>query len=436
MLEEIKYPKILVLAMGRINQEDTSNNGLLLRNLFAGFPKENLAQIYSGGNNSDQGFFSRYYCLDEKDRFFGKIFFKLKSKATSVVIENLPKVEAPTNNSGVKAIINSLGKKILMDSGLYELIFRPKISQEMHDFINAFKPDYIFAQGYYLSFTWLPVMVNKRFDIPIIYYPTDDWSESRYRVEEGHTSPIAYLMRFIVRKSAINLVAKSKIRLAFNYQMKMAFEKRFGKEFGVIMLGDFRSRFLNAIPKRNASQDKILIACAGDFDNHRLPLLYDLDEACKLLEGQGIHVEVNVFPVNNIDAFKFEFIRIFDCPNHDDLISYFKGADILFLPERFDETVTFIRYSISSKSHLFMYSQKPILVYSHYETGIANYAKTDNWALVVDERNISLLADSIKKLVLDKEFSNGLISNAIGIAEKNHSNEINQKKFLDNINGK
>ena len=76
MLEGIKYPKILVLAMGRINQKDTSNNGLLLRNLFAGFPKENLAQIYSGGNNSDQGFFSRYYCLDEKDRFFGKIFFQ------------------------------------------------------------------------------------------------------------------------------------------------------------------------------------------------------------------------------------------------------------------------------------------------------------------------------------------------------------------------
>ena len=51
-----------------------------------------------------------------------------------------------------------------------------------------------------------------------------------------------------------------------------------------------------------------------------------------------------------------------------------RGADILFLPERFDETAKLLKMSISTKVSLFMFTGKPIVVYSDPQTGIAAYA--------------------------------------------------------------
>lgn len=58
------YPRVLIVALGCINADDNANNGLLLRNLFVGWPGESLAQIYSCGGNGNKGFFGHYCRLD------------------------------------------------------------------------------------------------------------------------------------------------------------------------------------------------------------------------------------------------------------------------------------------------------------------------------------------------------------------------------------
>ena len=98
-----------------------------------------------------------------------------------------------------------------------------------------------------------------------------------------------------------------------------------------------------------------------------------------------------------------------------------RGADILFLPERFDETAQGIRLSISSKAHLFMFSGKPIIVYSDPVTGIVRYATEDGWAAVVDRRDPGLLADTIERLFKDDVYRQQLIAGARSTAEKNHN---------------
>ena len=84
------------------------------------------------------------------------------------------------------------------------------------------------------------------------------------------------------------------------------------------------------------------------------------------------------------------------------LPSYLKGADLLYLPETFDPDIAQgYRFSISTKAHLFMFSQRPILVYGHPSNGLVNYASREGWACVVNIRNIDLLKDSLRSLLLD-----------------------------------
>lgn len=421
----MKYPRVIIVVMGRINLADTSNNGLLLRNLFGNFPPKNVVQIYSGGSNGDKGFFGDYYQLGYKDRRFGRLFFKLKNEA------QLEKVGAGKNINlntiqSYKQWIHSLGKRFLINTGFYEIIFRPRLSHEMLEWVENFRPDIIFSQGYNLTFAWLPLMLSKRLQLPIAYYPTDDWSNNRYIPELGYKGVLPKLAKYIVRATARKLVESASVRIAFNHFMKEEYLERFGVNFNVLMQGDTSARFEAISPHRLADEDEYLVVCTGDFDLYRLPLLGDLDQACGILNAKGVKVRAIVFHVNELAEItsqksNLRYVHFKACPSHDGLVSVLRGADILFLPERFDDTAPLISLSVSSKAHLFMFSGKPIVVYSDSITGISRYAKEDGWAAVVDKRDPQRLADTFEKLLTNRKEKQSLIDIAHGVATKNHN---------------
>ncbi len=429
------FPKVLAVAMGRINAADANNNGLLLRNLFAEFPRKNLAQIFSGGDNGDEGFFGKYYQLQSKDRRIGRLFFKLKglTQNTSNNAFRNSGTEQPAKKN-LKSLAMKSGRKLLMDTGYYEIIFRPRLSNTILQFVDEFKPDIIFAQGYNLAFTWLPLMLSRRKHIPVVYYPTDDWSNARYIPETGCHGLLPKITKHVIRSTVRKLVKSASVRIVFNQYMKEVYQERFGVDQVVLMQGDTRSRYDSIEPVRLVDNEVNWIVCTGDFDRHRLPLLCDLDEACETMQKNGINVKATVFPVNDLEELQehidsLKHIQFEPCPSHNGLVSYLKGADILFLPERFDETVSLIRLSVSSKAHLFMFSGKPIVVYSDIITGIARYAREEGWAKVVSERDPKQLEKVFQEIIENKDIQKDLIQTANSISLKNHDLHQIQNKF-------
>ncbi|MCI5147695.1 MAG: hypothetical protein D3923_19695, partial [Candidatus Electrothrix sp. AR3] len=194
------FPCVLIVASGRINGVDNANNGLLLRNLFAQWPRENLAQIYNisenevydMGENDDLGFFGNYYKLSSRDRFMGSLFYKIKAKELGILQDQAEFTDDSKKKKG--SLIKSTGKKILFDTRLYEFIFRPRLSQELKQWIRHFQPDIVFAQGYSYAFTLLPLLISNFFRLPLVYYPTDDWPNEQYRITNYSDS---FISRFV-----------------------------------------------------------------------------------------------------------------------------------------------------------------------------------------------------------------------------------------------
>jgi glycosyltransferase involved in cell wall biosynthesis len=432
----MKYPRVLVVVLGRINASDKFNNGLLLRNLFAQWPRDNIAQIFSSGDNGDAGFFGRYYQLGPRDRRLGNLFYHLKEKTWDEIIS--PRYVNQYKVSHFPSL-RSLGKKLLMDTGLYELVFRPRVSREMINWVKEFRPDFIFAQGYNLTFTWLPLMLSRLFGIPIIYYPTDDWSSDLYCGNSNCFPLINIAIRFIVKKSVQEMIARARLCIAFNTLMQKEYQLRYKRDFFVLMHGDDWERYARTQPRRLVAPGGYWIVTTGVFDKHRLPLLFDLNRACEMIRAKGILVYATVFAVNriakleisDIDSGSPSCVNIENAPSHDDLVAFLRGADILFLPERFDETANNIRLCISSKAHLFMFAQKPIVVYSAPQTGIVHYAREGRWAAVVDKRDPKFLADTFMKLLFDEKERFTLIKNAKVIADRNHNLLMIQARFLE-----
>jgi hypothetical protein len=441
LMEMSEYPKILICSLSRIHRRDRQSNNLLLRNLFADWPRERLAQIYSGGERLDEGFCGRSRQLTEEDRRWGSVFFGLKGKYTDTA-KTAFGAEACTAPQERATVLSRLKHSIgifCMETGLYELIFTLRPSRSLLAWVNDFAPDIIFAQGYSLSFVLLPLMLKRHLNLPIAYYASDDWPAYLYRSTNVFRSAVSYFVRRELASATMRLLRESEMPFSFNPIMGEEYERRYGRPFIPLMLGDNPERFQKAEEIRLQLSEVCSIVATGGFDDSRWPLLLDLEEACRRLNRTDICVKATVL-ASNISAEGYRqlrmchYVELRDDPGHDALPSYLKGADILFLPETFDPVLArACRYSISTKAHLFMFSRKPILVYGHAETGLVAYARNEGWAHVVERRNIAALTVALGRMVRDAEMRRSLISSAERVTMANHDSAKIRRVFMSRL---
>lgn len=434
-----KHPRVLVMALGRINAADTANNGLLLRNLFGSWPKGQTAQIFSGSDNGDEGFFGRYYGLGPSDRRFGWLYYRLKAEAQQPTgaASDQATVRTPLQ-SRLRKWFRATGRALLFETGLFEIIFKVRLSEQMKVWLDEFRPQVIFAQGYTLGFTQLPLLAATYCDVPIVYYPTDDWPTYTY----AHSGALLRLFSCLSRRAILSesrrLVENATVRIAFNKLMQEEYRMRYGKDFAVLMHGDDAARFDRMPLKPATDKEGYSIVCTGYFDQHRIPLLDDIDKACEILKGNGLNVGVEVFPVNDLTdevlcKANLDHVHFHVCPSHEDLVSVLRSADVLILPERFGPEAGRVRFSVSSKAHLFMFSDRPILVYSAAITGIAMYAKEERWAEVVDRQDPQCLAQALQRLLTDTKHREDVMANARRTVIKNHQLSTIQQSFYERL---
>jgi hypothetical protein len=441
------YPRVLVVAMGRINAADSASNGLLLRNLFGDFPRNKVAQIFSGANNGDSGFFGSYYELGAAERRMGAFFVRQKRSLGRVAgNEKMPGVDSFPSSANLglaghaaRAIAGLVRKpsRFLVESGLYEVIFRIRLSDDLQDWVQSFAPDIILAQGYNLSFCDLPLMLARRFGIPVAYYASDDWPAYLYRQSGKLTAVSAPYMRRLVESRSRCLLSNADVPIAFNELMAAEYENRYGQPFATLMHCDDPARFTDAPVIRTQPDGVISVIATGSFDDSRWPMLRDLAIACENLSQSGLEVRITVLATHLAEEGKrclksYSNLTVQSDPGHALLPSYLKGADILFLAETFDAAVAAgYTYSISTKAHLFMFSGRPILVYGHEACGLTRYVRKHGWAWVLSERSIARLESVIREMVCDVARRELKLETARLVASENHDSRAVRRRFLD-----
>lgn len=431
------YPRILFIGIQKINERDSFNNGLLLRNLFRNWPGDNMAQIFCYDDNGDKGYFRHYYRIGKTERKCGSLFFKLKTHEITKSGSDIQKPVSAIRNYGFKEKTKSQAKRFFVDTGLIELIFRPKMSTEMKKWIEEFNPQVIFVQGYNLFFIWLALILKKMTGAKLAFLTTDDWPSYLYSGQYDEPKLFCWLMRPIVKSATQRLMNDVDIPFAFCNIMSDEYKLRYNKDFITISHAEDPSSFENKDRCRFHPENVFSIVTTGYFNKYRWPLLLDVDECCSLLTKKGIPVRLLVISSGmepeGITALKnAKFTDIIPDPGNELLPGYLKGADINFLPEAFDEKIaTAISLSVSTKAHLFMLSQRPIIVYGHPDTGVVKYAKAEGWAKVVSKRDPLLLMNEIEIIIKNDNEAKCLIRFSKTTFNKFHLMSENQKTLLD-----
>lgn len=427
-----EYPRVLIVAKTRINDMDSL--GGTLRNWFADWPKEHLAQIFSGGSLEGPSFCSRNYHLGTPDRRFGRFFAILKGAAGKSMSPVVPaRNSGHQHSSALKRMLRKIVSQLTL-SGIWEIIFAPRVSPALSEWIREFNPEVMYIQGQDLSFMRIPLALNRRFGIPFALQVTDDWPAHLYV-----NSPISFILRPACERTFRKLLSRSALLMGIGETMAREYRGRYGHEFVPMMVCDDPARFEAAIPERVSPEGSISIVYSGSLALNRWKALLNLNEAARILHARGINVAITAFsgdiPVEAAEAFGRTTDIGVRPPLHDSEVpGILKGADLLFLPESFDrEYRDYIRLSISSKAHLYMMSGKPALVYGPSEVGVVEYARREGWGLVVSEQNPGALAEAVARLATDEPYRLGVLQKARETAERNHSAAAVRELFRERL---
>jgi glycosyltransferase involved in cell wall biosynthesis len=426
-----QYPRVLVVMMSKVEADDPKN--LLIRTQFGDWPKKCLAQIHSSKTVGRGEFCDHYYRLQECDRFLGGMFHRLRDGVAEMVVEDSVEQDtAPKSTGLVRSWMNILAKHLgdlLIHSGLWEVMFRVRLSKPMVQFVSDFKPDLIYCQGYSLGFATLPLLIARRFNIPICFQTTDDWPMYTYR-----SFPVGWLLR----RRARDLVVNAKVRMAFGEKMRQVYEQRYQNKFQVTYHADQFERFtwkrLDDLPTVRS------IVFTGGLGFRRYEAISDLLKAIRSMDNGGLPVEICVYcpgipkEVPNTLRVASE-VKFLPLPPHDLLPSVLAQADVLFLPESFSVDPRKIELSISTKCHLYMMSGSPVLAYGPPYSGTIDYGRREGWAEVVTERDVQQLRRALLKLIGDPQFCSQLISQAKEVARRNHDLMRCREFFRQAING-
>lgn len=419
----IVFPRVLILTKTRITELDGS--GASLGKWFVDWPKDRIAVIHSGGAKHVASVINaKEYKVTGRERRFGKLFDRLKTSSLGIatVVSGNSKVEFKRRDFGLRFIKYGLGK-IVLETGLWELVFDTFLSSYLSFWIEEFQPEVLFAQPTDLGFMKLCWDISKKYNIPICIEIGDDYPETLYA-----NSLFSMFLRTLVKRRFERIVHTAKTRIGISNIMCEEYGRRYGVNFDVLYYGDSQRRFDYAQPKiSEGGQNSINLVYCGSLYLRRWQSIVDIASAAARIEQKKrpviIHVYTSRVEPCAIAAFqKLANILVHDMPADVDVPSILKGADILLLPESFEPTVAqHIRFSLASKTPLYMMSQRPILVYGPSDAGTIRYAKEWKIALVVEkEGDIECLVVSINRLLRETSLVKMLNERAKECVFRNH----------------
>jgi glycosyltransferase involved in cell wall biosynthesis len=428
------FPKILLISKTLINDVDSA--GASLRNWFNDWPKDHLAQLYSGVGFESGAFCSCKFQIGPEERLFGKIFSRLKASPLGDAGQPLRRTKTLNDFSNrkwwQKTIYNT--GKLLTRSGLWEIVFPPRLSKRLNEWIMTFKPDVLFVQGCDISFMRLSLMIQRSYGIPVCFNIVDDWVEHLY--EESFVAP---LIQNVVRHSFRRLAEVSTNRYTIGNLMAEEYQERYGLSFTPLMQCDDVERFKCVKSVRERDWKNINIVYSGTLSLNRWRSFIHLAKAAEGLQTEGVTIKIMIYapfiPAEAWDKLhKLPAITLHNALTDKDVPKALSDADILFLPESFDESIrAYIKLSVSTKAHLYMMAGRPILVYGPPEIATVVYAKREKWGYVVENEEVNYLSDALRKLLKNKELRDALVMKGKSVAAQNHHGKITRERLRNDL---
>lgn len=432
-LSEKFYPKVLIIGQ---TFNKNSGGGITISNLFNGWPKDRLA-VASNVNlyiDPDNSICEQYYQLGYNGKLhpFPLNLFLPKIRCGSFLLKNRYDIEAEQWGYVLKGKYKKMYKYLsvlLRHMGIFNLLYRLKITPEFSGWVTAFDPDIIYSQLSTLELIRFVTLMHEQFRKPIVLHIMDDWPNAIHEPELF----FSYWNRVIDREFRI-LMDKSSVLMSICESMSEEYKIRYNKEFipfhNPIQIG----KWLPFAKNDWTIKDKFTILYAGRIGRGIKNSIYDISRAVNNFSKKNDKILFEILTNNFSEIEKIvelnKHVKWLKPIEYSELPKKFSSVDLLILPEDFDpDSIEFLKYSIQTKVPEYMISGTPIMVYADKRTALAKYAMAEGWAYLVSEHNEILLTRALEELYNDLPLRKRLAERARKVAIQNEDAETVRENF-------
>lgn len=429
-------PKVLI-----INQpfNTITGGGITLSNLFARWDRDKLAVACSGyllTEDMDPTFCNNYYQLGSKERkwifpfnLFGRKYYSGPININDSV-NNRDKVVVKKSKLRVKLIMEYM-LPIFDYIGLSHFQAKTRLSTVLCSWLVDFNPDILYVQSETREDILFCIEVCDFLKLPMVFHMMDDWPTT-----VGVKGPMKNFWKSKIDKEFRLLLDRADLLMGISDYMAQEYKKRYGKKF-VTFHNPINLDFWEK-DQRNTYQlpQRPILLYAGRIGLGIDKSLKNIAEAIKKINSEmrtdiKFIIQAQEEPIwsKNYENVEFrEFVR------YEGLPAVFSEADFLILPYDFSvESLSYIRYSMPTKASEYMASGTPIIIFAPKDTALVQYAEKYNWAAVVTDNSIDVLAEKVRELFLDESLREQIAKTAKNIAEKRHSSKLVGKEFQQMI---
>lgn len=423
---EEKLPKVLAVSLSTWR----SDSGIHTQtDLFKFWQRDRLAQIYTRSDLPDTPVCDRFFQISENAVI--KSIFNRKPVGR--------KVENGAKNSGkdLKAIqeekklyavarkrhswLMSLMREVVWFLGKWK-------SKALDDFIEEFNPDVYFIPIYPVAYMgWLQRYILKKYPKPYVCYLMDD----NYTYIPCGKNPLAYLHRFILRKSVKKLAVNCNAMFAMTEMEAKETDKDFGSKSLVITKG---IDYTNLTYEEKEIKAPVKMVYTGKLVIGRAVSLAAISLALKEINKDKTRITLDIYSPDVVDDKTMTLLNSNGC-SHKGSVSKDKveeiqnNADIVVFAESLEKKYrNAARLSFSTKLTDYFKSGKCIFAIGDRNIAPIDYLITNDAAVVVTE--YEQIKEKLEELLINNDKIHEYGKKAFECGKRNHSEEKIKEAFI------
>jgi glycosyltransferase involved in cell wall biosynthesis len=431
-----KYPKVLIM-IETFNKQ--SGGGITLSNLFYGWDKSCLANAVSIANaakieNTEQC--DNYYCLGKNEfkvSFPFSLYFKIRDSGKIDI--PLP-TKNPATGSGskpkqvIKNAIKSSVDWIKNFFNLPNLTYSMRVSAQLLEWIDDFKPDYIYIQpSSRLSINFFKDL-HQATGVPLVMHIMDDWQKALNK-----SSLFYKYWEKKIDKEFRELLDMTSVFLSISEGMSDEYYKRYGKKFTHFHNTIEIDRWLPFAKKDFKINDEVKILYAGRIGIGTYHSFFDFILAIEELNNEGQNISLHIQSPFVDEKFRSRLMK-FKCVSFNKFVEYaalaqvFSAYDLLLLPIDFEgKGKAFLKHSMPTKVSEFMISGTPILLFSPEGITLDKHAKDHKWAYVINNNTREAIKKGVLEIITNEDLRIRISSTATDYALKHFNSNLVREQF-------
>lgn len=394
MSDERRYPRVLVVAVNPINA--VQSNGLLMRSLFEGWPKANLAQVYFP-------FFHRFGPDGSVCTNYLRISpLGLAEEETHLEAGDCIRKESSVFGTAIRHIASTR----LIKAGLVEpvrelLAVSPWLDRRLLPYARAFRPDVVYTLLGTLGVTRAAGLVARELDCPVVPHFTDHWIKTKFV-----DSPFGLLFRQRLEWSLAQILDRAPVMLAVSESMATAYRRRFDKDCIAFSTLIDEVQYSPPEPRSPSESAPLRVFYAGSLGLGRWTVLQTVGATLHKLSREGLHARLEIY-CSDDERRRYSqeltvpgTVEVKEWVPQSRLSALLAEADVLLHVESSaPEVLSYTRFSLSTKIGYYMMAGRCLLLVGPAEAGSMQEIRRIGGGVVVPESDEQRLEEVMRRVL-------------------------------------